>query len=193
MGGSISKALAIEIRWRSPPDKALTALADQRIIAVGQTQDEFMGISRPRGRNDLLVAGLWHAVSNVLGDSAKKQERLLKNQPNIAPVFGNRQGSDVDAIKAYGPLRYIIETAYQVYQGALARTAMADKAYHFARRYIQVDAAHNRAVAIPEAHVAQFNASLARARYAPAWPLPVRWRRDPGCRRSVWRRPLPFA
>src|SRR3546814_14317610 len=37
---------------------------------------------------------------------------------------------------------------------------MADQANHFARRYVQVDAAHDRTVAITKAYVAQFDPAL---------------------------------
>ena len=96
--GSISSARAIEIRCRSPPRKGLAALADQRVVAVGQPQDEFVSPGRLGGGDDLVARGLRPAVGDVLGDRAEEQERLLQHDADMPAIFGDGERADVDAV-----------------------------------------------------------------------------------------------
>ena len=57
MRGSASSARAIATRWRWPPESGQPALADQRVVAVGQLGDEARARpARRGGARDLLVA-----------------------------------------------------------------------------------------------------------------------------------------
>ena len=53
----------------------LAALADERVVAVGQPQDELVRARRPGGRDDLVARRVRPAVGDVLGDRAVEQER----------------------------------------------------------------------------------------------------------------------
>ena len=73
------------IRWRSPPERRLAALADHRVVAVGEADDEVVGVGG-RARRDHLVAGrLGVAVADVVGDGAVEQVRLLEHDPDLPP------------------------------------------------------------------------------------------------------------
>ena len=60
-----------------------SALADLGVVAVGQLGDELIGSDRPRGRRDLLVAGVGAAEGDVLPHRPGEQERLLRDDPHL--------------------------------------------------------------------------------------------------------------
>ena len=71
----------------------LAALADQRIVAVGQPQDELVGAGGAGGGDDLRPRGVGPAVGDVLGDRAVEQERLLQHDADVAAVLLDREAS----------------------------------------------------------------------------------------------------
>jgi hypothetical protein len=71
--------------------KALPPLAHQRVVALGQAQDELVRMRCTRGRDDLFTSGVRSAVGNVLGDGAEEQKGLLQHQANVAAVVGHAQ------------------------------------------------------------------------------------------------------
>ena len=58
IGAFLSSARAMARRWRCPPDKLHTHLADHRIVAVGHRHDKFMRVRRLRRRDH----GLYVAI-----------------------------------------------------------------------------------------------------------------------------------
>src|SRR5690606_36956711 len=146
-------ALALASRQRLP------ALAHQRVVAVRQAQDEFVGMGGAGRGHDFGARGLGPAVGNVFGDGAEEQERLLQHQPDMPAVIGNAQIADVDAVDEYRAFGHIIEAADQVDQGALAGAAVSHQSDHFAGRDDQVEPLDDRTVAIAERLVAQFDAA----------------------------------
>src|SRR6185437_12147093 len=65
-------ALPFAARERLPP------LAHQRIIAMCQAKNEFMGVSGTGCSNNLLLLRVGFTVRDVLGNCSKKEERFLK-------------------------------------------------------------------------------------------------------------------
>ena len=61
--------------------EGLAALADEGIVAVGQLQDEFVGVGGAGGVDNLLPRGVGAAVGDVLGDGAVEQERSCSTMP----------------------------------------------------------------------------------------------------------------
>ncbi len=57
IGASFSRARAIEIRWRSPPE-SLLPFSHHRVVAVGQTLHELVAARRPRRSENLLVRSI---------------------------------------------------------------------------------------------------------------------------------------
>ena len=50
----MTSARAMAMRWRWPPDKAAAALADDRVVALGQLEDEIVRAGELGGGDDAL-------------------------------------------------------------------------------------------------------------------------------------------
>ncbi len=119
--------------------KRLPALPDLRIVAVGLTGDEIVGV-RGFGRRHYLFdgrAGL--GVADVLGDGAVKQKGVLKHDADLRAQIVLADALDIHAVHQNLPGIDIVEAAQQVNGGGFARAAVADQPDHLARRNIQVD------------------------------------------------------
>src|SRR4051794_22505440 len=64
--------------------EAEPALADDRVVAVGQTCDELVRIGAAGGGHDLVAGGVAVAVGDVPGDGVLEQDRLLDHHPDLA-------------------------------------------------------------------------------------------------------------
>ena len=98
MRGSISSARAMRDALALAAGKRLAALADQRVVAVGQPQDELVRVRGAGGGDDLGARRVRLAVGDVLGDGAEEQERLLQHEADVAAVVGDRKRADVGAV-----------------------------------------------------------------------------------------------
>ena len=68
-----------------PAREACAALADHRVVAVGQFQDEVMGTRQFRGRDDLIDRSPRIGQGNVLTDAAVEQHIVLQNDTDLPP------------------------------------------------------------------------------------------------------------
>ena len=135
----------------------LPPLADQRIVGVGQAEDELVGAGGAGGGDDLLPRGVRPAVGDVLGHRAVEQKRLLQDDADVAAVFLDGEGADVRAVDQDGPLGDVVEAADQVDDGGLARPAGADQPDHLAGGDVQVDRLQHGPAAVVEAHAAELD------------------------------------
>ena len=60
------------------------ALAEHRLVALGQALDEFRGTGEPGGAADLLLVGARNREADVAADGVPEQERLLEHEPDAA-------------------------------------------------------------------------------------------------------------
>ena len=74
------------------------AVADDRVVAVGQRADEVVGVGRPGRGDDLGLGRVEPAVQDVLADRAAEQRRLLGDQADLAAQAGHGHVADVDAV-----------------------------------------------------------------------------------------------
>ena len=84
IAGSARKARATERRWRWPPESLTAALAHQSRVAVGQGEDEVVGVGGAGGGFDVLLGSLRAGVADVLGNAGPEQERLLLDGGDLA-------------------------------------------------------------------------------------------------------------
>jgi hypothetical protein len=75
---------------------------------------------------NLLAGRIGASISDILGDRAEEQKRLLKNDAYIAAVFADRVFADIDTIDANRAACHIVEAAYKVDQGAFPCAARSD-------------------------------------------------------------------
>ena len=80
IGASLRKARATEIRWRSPPEQLGPALADHRLVLLGEADDEIVGVGRLGSGDDLVHGRLEPAVADIVGDGVGEQQRLLLDE-----------------------------------------------------------------------------------------------------------------
>ena len=137
--------------------QTLAALAHQGVVALRQTQNEFMRMGGTGRSHNLSAGGTWLAVGDVVGDGAEKQKRLLQHQTNVAAVIGDADVTNVGAINANGSFAQVVETANQVHQGAFARTALPHQTNHFARRNVQAQTFDDSPVAIAKTSIGNLN------------------------------------
>ena len=89
----------------------LPALADQRIVAVRQPQDELVSPRRPGRGDDFIAVGVRPAVGDVLGDRAVEQERLLQHDADVAAILLDRERANIGAVDQDGAGGDIVEAA----------------------------------------------------------------------------------
>jgi hypothetical protein len=58
------------------------------LVAVLQAQDEVVRVDRLGGADDVLAGGVGPAEGDVLGDGAREQEPLLRDDPELAAQRG---------------------------------------------------------------------------------------------------------
>nr|GEU28367.1 hypothetical protein [Tanacetum cinerariifolium] len=135
--------------------QALAPFTDHRIVTLRQAQDEFVRVGGAGGRDDFFARRIRFAVRQIFRDGAEEQERLLQHQADLPAVVGYGQRADVHPVEHDGAFGHVVEAADQVDQRRFAGTGVTDQAHHFAGLDVEVDAAVDGAVTVPEAHFAQ--------------------------------------
>ena len=114
-------ALALSAGQREP------ALADQRVVALGQALDELRHLRRLRRGDDLLVRGVRAAVGDVGADRVGEEEGVFEHHAQDGaqvrqPQLGQRHPTQPDL-----PDLRVIEAREQLGDRRLARTGWADQ------------------------------------------------------------------
>jgi hypothetical protein len=89
------------------------ALADHRVVAVGQLGDERVGLCGPRRRRDLLVGRVRAAVGDVGAHGVREEERLLEHHADRAAQRRQPQLADVHARHRDRALVHVVEAGQQ--------------------------------------------------------------------------------
>ena len=144
MRGSASAARAIASSWRWPEAEAAAALAEDRLVALGQALDERVGASQLRGGDHLLVGRVGPAVADVVHDRVAEQERVLQHDADLRAQAARGDVAHVDAVDRDRARRDVVEARDQVDHGRLARAGRADDGDRLARLGHQVDVAQHR-------------------------------------------------
>ena len=77
-GARDADALALSSRERR------SALADDRVVTLGQSGDEFVGVREPGGIHDVDIGRVVASVRDVVANRAVKQDRLLQHEADLA-------------------------------------------------------------------------------------------------------------
>src|SRR5712692_7382510 len=78
-GAGQRNALALSAR------KAHAAFTDPSLVAVGQANDEIVGIRELRRLYNLILRGFGTSIGNVFPDAGRAQDRLLENYSELVP------------------------------------------------------------------------------------------------------------
>src|SRR6266849_3580393 len=84
-----------------------------------------MSVGHFGGTGDLLVAGLWLCIGDVVANGPQEQYRVLRNQPNLPAQRAKRKRAHIFPVDLDDPGGGIIEARDQVDQRRLARAARA--------------------------------------------------------------------
>ncbi len=165
--------LALTARERDP------ALADHRVVPVGQAVDELLRL-RELGRSfDRLVRSVDDSEGDVLAHGCREEERVLRDDADRPPERAERHVAHVDAVELDAARARVVEAADQCRERRLAGTRVSDQRGRRARLELEVDAVQDDAARhVLEAHVAVVDAArprrqLDRARAGPR-PRPAR-------------------
>src|SRR5204863_2123098 len=128
-------ALPLPTRQRQP------ALADERLVSVGQRRDEVVQ-SRELGRaHDVLVALIGPRVGDVVAQGGREEERVVRHQRDLP---AQRLGIDLANVYAVDPhyaLDRVVQPRDQRRQRRLAGPGRSDQGKRLTSGDLQVDVA----------------------------------------------------
>src|SRR5262249_25900051 len=113
--------------------QAGAALADDRVVALGQAGDKRVSVGRLCRGDDLLLSRIEPAVANILAHRAAEQDRLLRHQADLRAQTLLRHAAHVVAIDQQRAGRWVVKARDEVDQRALARAAGPDQRDDLAR------------------------------------------------------------
>ena len=127
-----------------PAGQGKALLADHRVVALGQPDDELVRLGRLGRGDDLLVGRIRAAVGDVGPDRVGEQEAVLHDQADRgAQRVAGHVGDVVPADADRAGLR-VVEAGQQQRQGGLARAGRADHGDRLARLDAEREAAQHR-------------------------------------------------
>src|SRR5439155_17977132 len=109
--------------------------------SLGRTHDPLWGRVRPPERD-------------VLGDCAREQEPLLRDDPELVTERRLRDFTQVDAVERDPSVAWVVEPGQQLRDRRLAGTGVADQGDRRSRRDVEIEIGQDVGpVAIPEPNV----------------------------------------
>ncbi len=150
-------ALPLAAREREP------ALADQRVVALGQALDELRHLGRLRRGAHLLLGGVGAAVGDVGPDRVGEEEGVLEHHPEGRPQLRQAQLPHRHAAEAHPPVLRVVEAGEQLGDRRLARARRPDQRHGLPRLDVQGQPVEHRLAArVTEPHVVQLDRERAR-------------------------------
>ena len=147
-------------------------LAQHGIILFGLLHNELVGIGDFGRGNHLVLSGLRPGIGNVVADRPDEQDRLLRNEPELAPQGPELKFFHVTAVDLDGPIRRIVESGDQIHEGRLARPTGADDCNPLSCFHIQRDVPQHHCLAVvAERRVLKPDVTTNRGRVDGAWDV----------------------
>src|SRR5699024_980580 len=109
--------------------KAQSSLADDGVVAIGESLDEFVGIGALGHLDDFFFAGIRFAVGNIFTNRAGKEESFLKNHTDGgAQACG---GELIDVVAEYFQVAFggLVKPEQAVDHGRFPPAGLADESY----------------------------------------------------------------
>ena len=119
-------------------------LADRRLIALGQIDDEVVGGGGLSGGLDLGVGGARPPVGDIGAHRVVEQGDLLADQRDLAVQGGERQIANIEAVDRHPAAGRIVEAQDQVEDSGFPRPRRSHQGNPLSGRDHQVDAAQGR-------------------------------------------------
>ena len=172
MRGSLSSTRAMRDALLLAARQLVAALADDRVVALGQLDDPVVDRRRAGRRLELLLGRVGRRVAEVVADRGVEQVGLLGHDPDDLAERGQGEPADVDAVDLDRARVDVVEPRDQVGRRRLARARRADERHELARLGLEVD--------VLEAEGGARRSGRSRAARPRAWPGPRRPRRAAG-------------
>ena len=117
------------------------ALADARVVAVGQLGHEAGGLGALGGALDLRAGGVRAAVGDVVVDGGAEQERVVGDHRDGAAQRGEVDLPHVGAVDAHRAGRDVVEAGEELHERRLAGARPAHEGHGRPRLHDEVDVA----------------------------------------------------
>src|SRR4029079_15698997 len=117
----------------------VAALADERVVALGQLEDALVDRRRPRGPLELRLARVRLRIQQVLADRRMEEVGLLRHDADNLAERRELDLPDIDAVDLDGACVTVVEARDQVGRGGLARAGRADERDQLAGLPLEVD------------------------------------------------------
>ena len=122
---------------------ALTQIAtvgrEHRLVAIGQTTDEVVGIDQASSLDTLLVSGIKATIADVLHHRACEEMRLLQHDAKTTAQLFAADTSDVDMIVENLPVLNVVEPVDEIGDGGLSGSCPADECYLLSGFGVELD------------------------------------------------------
>jgi hypothetical protein len=115
------------------------ALADHCVVAVRQLEDEVVGLRRSRRGLDGLERCVGHAERDVVADRCREEERILRDDPDLASQRATNEPADIDAVDEHATTGGVVEARHERRERRLARPGRSDECDGPACGYVKVD------------------------------------------------------
>ena len=140
--------------------EARAALADDVVEPALEPGRDPVDADRVRGGGDLLVGRLGAPEADVVRDRAAEQERVLEDDPELAPDRPQLHVAEIDAVDAHRALERVVEARDQLRGRRLAAAGLADERDAASRGHVDRDAVDDRLVAVGEDDVVELEVAL---------------------------------
>ena len=133
MRGLVTRARAMAMRWRCPPDRLLPRSCDDGVVALRQLEDELVRAGE-RGRgHDALDRHGRVGERDVLADRAVEEHVLLQHDADLAAQPGRIDDGEIDAVDQHASAFGHVQPLHDLGERALARARGADDSDRLAR------------------------------------------------------------
>ncbi len=127
------------------------ALADDGVVALRQPLDELVRLGEPCDARHVLVGELGQSEGDVLAHGRGEEERLLRDDADLAAQRAQRHVADVDAVERDAAGRHVVEARHERGERRLAGAGVADQRDRGAGGDVEVDVLQHRlALAVRE-------------------------------------------
>ena len=115
----------------------MSALADDRLVAIGQRCDEVGDVRRARGGFEFAVGRIGLAVPKIVRDGVVKEIGLLRDDADVAAQRLQRYRAQVVAVDEHAPVLRIVKTRNELGDRRLARARRPDEGGYFAGSHVE--------------------------------------------------------
>jgi hypothetical protein len=124
---------------RCPIDSRRTSLTHITVQSIRQSLQPFSCANAPRHGFDFGVAGFGPAVADVIGDSAGKEERNLRDDAQLLPVRFQIEGADILPVDLQFTFLKLVETGDELDDAGFACPGVADQRHAFPGCMVRVN------------------------------------------------------